>query len=83
MPFYSLRRCKACRVLARNSSGIVREQTCATCKTAPATEWRLGAPYCLAHLPKPGNLKTLSDMTEEEIRRLEALYGVPVKRPKR
>lgn len=81
VPFYTLRRCKLCRVLARNSSGNLKVQLCATCKTTPATEWRLGSPYCEAHLPRPGNLKTLDEMSEKEIRKLEKFYGVPVRRP--
>lgn len=82
VPYYALRRCKTCGVLGRNSSGKVKELRCQSCKTAPATEWRFGAPYCAAHVPKPGNLRTLEDLSESEIKKLEQLYGVPVRRPK-
>lgn len=59
----------------------MKVQTCKTCK-APALHIRLGSTYCDAHLSKPGNLRTLSEMSEEEIQALEKQYGLPVKRPK-
>jgi hypothetical protein len=76
---YALRRCSVCHVLARTSNGVVKIQPCKVCKQ-PAHHYRLGSPYCDAHLSKPGNLRTLKEMSEEEIRALEKQYGVPVKR---
>jgi len=53
---------------------------CFTCKES-ATTWQLGAAYCDAHEPRPGGLRTLKDLSEAEIQKLEKQYGVPVKRP--
>lgn len=78
-PVYALRRCEWCNVLARTSNAQVKLQFCKVCK-GPAFHIRLGSPYCEAHLLKPGNLRTLKEMSEEEILKLEKLYGVPVKR---
>lgn len=77
---YALRRCSVCLCIARNSNGILKIQLCKTCK-GPANDIRLGSPYCTAHMPKPGKLRTLEDMSEEEILKLEKLYGKPIKRP--
>ena len=77
---YTLRRCKTCRVLARNSNGNMKLLVCFTCKES-ATTWQLGAAYCDAHEPRPGGLRTLKDLSEAEIQKLEKQYGVPVKRP--
>lgn len=79
---YALRRCSVCSVIARTSNGIVKVQLCKTCKE-PAHHMRLGSSYCEAHLPKPGKLRTLAEMSEEEIQQLERLYGKPIKRPNR
>lgn len=79
---YALRRCAVCQVIARNSNGILKIQICKTCK-GPANDIRLGTPYCFPHVPRPGKLRTLEDMSEEEIQALERLYGKPIKRPNR
>lgn len=79
---YTLRRCSLCQVIARTSNGVVKVQLCLTCK-GPAKEIRLGSTYCTEHLPRPGNLRTLAEMSEEEIQALERLYKKPIKRPKR
>jgi hypothetical protein len=77
---YALRRCSECRILAKTSNGVVKIQLCSVCKQ-PASYLRLGSTFCDAHLTKPGNLRTLREMSEEEIQALEKLYGVPVRRP--
>lgn len=75
---YALRRCGKCNVLARTSNGVLKVQTCKICK-GPAHHIRLGSPYCDSHLVRPGNLRTLADMTDEEKREMERLYGKPKK----
>lgn len=40
------------------------------------------AQHDLDPVRKPKTLRTLADMTEEEIRALELKYGCPVRRPK-
>ena len=79
---YTLRRCKWCRVLSRNSNGNMKLLVCFTCKGS-ATTWQLGAPYCDVHEPRPGGLRTLKDFSETEIRALEKQYGMPIKRLKK
>jgi hypothetical protein len=76
---YALRRCELCGVIARTSNGRVKPQSCKVCKE-PAKHIQLGSAYCDAHLVKIGKLRTLDDMSVEEIRKLEKQYGMPVKK---
>lgn len=68
-------------MLARTANGNVKPLVCQTCK-GPAKHQRLGSFYCDSDLIRPGNLRTLSEMSEKEIRALEKQYGVPVRRTK-
>lgn len=77
---FGVRQCGECKQLARMGGGVYTLLSCSNC-TAPATLWRLGSPFCETHLVRPGGLKTLREMSEDEIKALEKRYGVPVKRP--
>lgn len=75
---YALRRCELCKVLARTSNGVIKTLTCKVCK-GDAHHMRLGSSYCDAHLVRPGNLRTLADMSDAEKAEMERLYGKPKK----